>query len=364
MKIIINSSTSIIYYCLIFTLFFNSCKKENSNNPTVKVEIPSDFKLTFGQDTVLTVKPLTNISSDIKLEISFDETANIKITENIKLHDRLKEAIKLNSESKQILIKSNLLYPNSETSSINGEKIPPTYKFKISIIGKDGGIISQNTSSFVVEKSGVSIKGANKTNTIPFLYTLFSDKETLFDLESSSKVIEGVSWKLGSTNIESEKVSIINNQLKFAAYTGKLSQLEEKTYEVEPQLIKDGFQVASNKIKIIFIPAIQFVYGTYYPDLDLNIKYNYLIVDLLSGYKSAAPAFYPEKYKGKFSIELIEMNTKEYDNSKGIFSIDENTGVITVKANNELKPSKYKLTIKATANNGLEFTTPITLVLE
>ncbi len=355
---------SIVFTVIISFLMFNSCKKDAAVPQKVEIDVPSDFNLSYGKDTTLELTALKSSNEQLEVKLSFDEIANININRTVKLHDRLKEAIQVTADKKGILIRSSLLYPNSETSTINGEKIPPTYKVKIAAVNTKGVVVGEKSTTFKLSKSEVKIKGSAKDKSISFVYALFSDKETLFDLETSLIGLTGTSWSFQSNTVDKEKISIQNNQLKFAASTGKLSQLEEKTYEVEPELIKDGFPVASAKVRIIFIPAIKFLFGTYYPDMDITIRYPKLFVDLSSGYVSSAPVFYPEKYRGKFTIERIELDGQLYDNKEGNFSINESTGVITAKTNANLKTGSYAFNIKATATNGLEFLTTITLEYE
>ena len=363
MKIIMKPTLSFSCFIITLSLLFSSCKKDGTSEQKMIQEETSDFKLQFGQDTTLVLTSYDNTTGPVDYVLSFDETADIKISESSKLHDKLKDAIQVDRENKKIVIKSGLLYPNSEVSTTNGATIPPMYKVKLRAVAKDGKLLAEKLISFVLQKSTVNIQSSNGESSA-FIYTLFSDKASSFELFSEATRIAGTSWNAKSKGIDGEAVKIENNKVVFLGTTGSLTQKEEKTYELEPQLLKDGFAVASSKIKFIFIPAIQFVYGTYYPDLNLTVKYNYLVVDLQAGYVSKAPAFYPESYKGKFSIDKIEWNNKPYDDSKGTFTINEDTGIISTKAKNDLQKGSYKLTIKATANHGLEFTTPMTLVLE
>jgi len=363
MKIIMKPTFTFSCFIILLTLLFSSCKKDSPSDQQMIQEEASDFKLVFGQDTTLAFTSLGNIKAPVDYVLSFDGTADIKISTSINLHDRLKDAIQIDRENKKIVIKSGLLYPNSEVSTINGVAIPPIYKVALRAVAKDGKLLAEKLISFVLQKSSVHLLRSNAESS-DFIYTLFSDKASSFELHSEAARIAGTSWNVNSKGTDGETVKIEANSVVFAGNSGSLTQKDEKSYDLEPQLLKEGFPVASGKIKFIFIPAIQFVYGTYYPDLNLTVKYNYLFVDLQAGYVSKAPAFYPESYKGKFSIDKIEWNNKPYDNSNSIFSINEETGIISTKAKNDLPKGSYKLTVKATAKHGLEFTTPLTLVLE
>ena len=125
MKIIMKLTFSFTCLILTLTLLFSSCKKDDPTDQQMIQEEASDFKLVFGHDTTLAFTSLGNIKGPVDYVLSFDGTADIKISTSINLHDRLKDVIQIDRENKKIVIKSGLLYPNSEVSTINGVAIPP-----------------------------------------------------------------------------------------------------------------------------------------------------------------------------------------------------------------------------------------------
>ncbi|MDM1049844.1 hypothetical protein [Sphingobacterium hotanense] len=87
MKIIMKPTFSFSCFIITLSLLFSSCKKDGTSEQKMIQEETSDFKLQFGQDTTLALTSIDNTKGPVDYVLSFDETADIKISESIKLHD-------------------------------------------------------------------------------------------------------------------------------------------------------------------------------------------------------------------------------------------------------------------------------------
>ena len=112
---------------------------------------------------------------------------------------------------------------------------------------------------------------------------------------------------------------------------------------------------------MIFIPKIKYFFGQYYPDLDITIDYSTVHIGLSNGYLSAAPVFYPEKYKSTFRLKAVEKDGAPFANSGDIFEVEESSGKVRVKPSESLTAGSYTVYVEAISSTGLVFVTTLTL---
>jgi hypothetical protein len=339
-----------------------SCKKDAevpALNP-VEINLPNTLSLSYGEQQQVALPASLLGASDIKIAISFDETANIQITQDSKLHDKLAKAVIFDQAAGKLTVNTLLLYPNGSVSSVNGSKIPDSYKIAVSAKSAKENFEGKQTIDMKIRPSKLTIKGLDNQSDLPFAYVLYGDP-AIYDLEVPQAILTGATWDIANKATLGTDVSYKGNQLQFSSTAGDKNKKEEKSYDVVPVLQKDGFIIASRTLRVVFIPQIKFFYGTYYADLNLTILLNQLHIALSNGYLSAIPTLYPEKYKSAFAITGIEKDGQVFSNTDGIIEMNSATGSVTVKKNTILTAGAYKITAKATTTTGLEFTTSLTL---
>jgi len=355
-------------YGIALFLALAACKKEEKAPDLVTIDLPETVTLDYGSEKKLDASASLADREGVSLKVSFDRTPNVNIAAG-SLHDKLIQAVTV--EKNEVRIDSKLLYPNGAVSVNDGStKIPDDYRLTVTAQTSDGTVLGERTVSVKVAPGSISIKEAENKEEYPFAFTLYKKEETRFELESPTIPTTGTTWHLPAISGETT-VNLDGNQIKFAGVDGTPSQQPEKTYALEPALLKDGFPIAATKFKVTFIPEVQFFWGDYYPEWDLNIYYPIIQYALAGDFRTAAPVFFPTEYKGTFAIIKLERLAPPYtgdfvpfDDADGIFGIEEATGQITVKKNTTLAPGHYRATVKAVSSVGLEFTTEFTLGLE
>ncbi len=362
MRLYIKPLSPLFCATLILSLFLASCKK-TEHVPQVDLVIPTDLSIPYGSDTTIHISSPTGNSDKITYSLAFDEaTKNIKLR-NGNLLQTLEQAVTLNQEKGDLKIQTGLLFPNGATSVSSDVIIPEIYRVKVIAKSNAGNILKEEDLSFKILPGKITFQDVDQTSANAFTYRLFSNKETYIALDSTVKIPEGSQLQLPKS-AASTGIKITDNQLVFPSSTGNLSNLEEKSYTVEPALIKDGFPVASRKLKVTFIPQIKFFYGSYYPEYDVTVKTPLLNISLYGGFQSQKPVFYPEKYRSSFSIVKIEKDGEPFEDTDKLFAIKADLGIITVKTNKTLQAGQYKIFTKAVLTTGMELFTDLTLAMK
>ncbi len=347
------------------TSLITACKKDDAAPVAqVAMDLPASLSMTMGEQQAVGLPEKVQEDGNVTFELSFTENADVKISNNENLSDRLKQAVTIDATTKKLNIDSKLLYSNDSTSSITGSKLPSVYK--VTVIGhtSNSSVEGRHTLELKIVPAKLTIEGADNSLEVPFAYTLYSESGASFNLQAPSTAPHGTSWYLHSGASNAGLVSLVDNQIRFAATAGDPKKQAEVSYDIYPALQKDGFTIASRHFKVMFIPNIKFIYGTYYSDLDITVITNRVFIGLSNAYRSSAPTVYPEKYKKSFSIVSIEKDSKPFTDSEGIFGVESATGVVTVKKNTTLKAGSYKVTVKAITTVGLEFLTDFTIGME
>ncbi|HEY1196064.1 hypothetical protein [Flavobacterium sp.] len=353
--------TRILVMGILF-LSMAACNSENEETPQKQI----DFELTpgttmnYGETQDIALPSEVSAADDLEIALDYSLNENVKVTTTEYLNEKLSKAVTINKESKKISVNSNLLYPNSTVSSINGLKLPDSYKIIVNVSSKSQNFQGKQTVEFKINPAKITIKGLDSKATIPVGYVIYGDAAN-FELESPANVSSDTNWSIENQSSIGTEVSLNSNILKFGSNAGDPDKKTEKAYDVTPILLKDGFRVASTTFRVIFIPKIKFFFGTYYPEYDLTILLNNIHIALSNGYVSAAPTLSPATYKSSFAINGIKKDGQLFTDSENIFSINEKTGSVTVKKSTALTEGAYEITVKALTTTGLEFLTTLTL---
>lgn len=341
-----------------------SCQKDTFKpEPTIEIALPENTGMSYGQMVNIPIPSSLSNRNDLTLSLSYEKTTNVEISSSIKLHERLSKAVTFDENRQAIVINSSLLYPNRALSTTSGNKIPDSYAVTLLAKTSTGETVAKSDFKFTVSEGTIGINGADISNEIPFAYALYSENVTTFKLEALDLPTEGTSWHLSSSTGEPNSVAIENSTIRFSTGAGHPDKKSEYTYDLRPALLKDGFPVASTAFRVVFIPRVKFFFGMYYPDMDLTINLNLLHIALGNGYLSAEPMIYPENYKSSFSLQSVSLDGATFDNSAAIFSVNPQTGAITVKKDDTLKAGSYKMIVNAVTTTGHELQTDLTLVM-
>lgn len=340
----------------------SSCKKETAAIPAeISLSLPSQLSLRYGEKQEVHLPK--DLSSNAGLTFSFDfsQTADINLGNGSKLSDKLNQAITYDSEKQSIQINSALLYPNGAQSS--SARIPDDYKVTVIAKESQGTVVGKESFSIKITAGSIAIKGLQSGSELPYSYVLYSDQSTEFEIDPLGLSTAGASFHLAKKDGQENIASIADTHIKLSKDAGDPEKKAEKSFELTPELRKDGFTVASTTFRVILIPQIKFLFGQYYPDLDLTIDFSLIHIGLSNGYVSAAPTLYPEKYKSAFELVSIQKDGQAFADSEKLFSVNAQTGAVSVKKSDSLKAGSYKVTIKALTTTGLEFTGTLTLAM-
>ncbi|WP_440133890.1 hypothetical protein [Chitinophaga sancti] len=345
----------------VLMTIFSSCSKEDQKQvKEVAINMPVALSLNYGEEKDLDLPADLLSQQDVNFTLAFTGNENIQINANSRLYDQLAKAITLDRQVGKLHVNSGLIYPNGAVSGTTGKKLPDNYQVTLIANNQDETLKGKQTITVTVTPAKAGIRGLDNSGDLSYAYVLYSDPEAGFELEANGLSLEGTSWYLDSTGIAGV-VALSGNKIQFKKGAGNPDKKTEKVYELLTTLRKDGFDVASRKFRVTFIPQIRFFYGTYYPEYDLTVVTNQVYIALGNAYVAAAPTLYPEKYKSAFSLIALEKDGIAFEDKDGLFSLNEKTGAITVKKNTSLTAGSYQLRVKALTTTGLTFTTTMTL---
>lgn len=342
-------------------LSITACSSDNQETPPkqIDMELTPTSSIVYGAKQEIGLPSSILSASDLQISLDFSLTENVKVNSTESLNDKLLKAITVNKETGKISVNSALLYPNSAIST-SGTKLPESYKITVNASSASQNFQGKETIDLKITPAKLTVKGIDSKASIPVAYVIYGD-QAKFELEAPQNIGTDTNWAIDNPSAIGTEVSLSSNVLKFADNAGDPDKKTEKTYDVTPVLLKDGFPVATTTFRVIFIPKIKFFFGTYYPEYDLTILLNNLHIALSNGYVSAAPAFSPEAYKSSFAIDGIKKDGQLFTDTESIFSVNEKTGSVTVKKSTSLTEGAYEITVKAIATTGLEYSTTLTL---
>ena len=370
-----------LWQLAIFLFLFSACDSsddfmidtdvEETPEPPPEIEptgylapitLPDTIKLTYGEDFYAEL-PEDYKDQNVSFEMLFNHE-NINITDNKNLEDVLDAGIVIDTLNNQFSIRSQELYPNNFSSSITGKRLPEAYEITLTASAYPTFLPVSKTFFVKIAPAQIDIDEMDNELRIPFAYQMYGTSDSItYHLSTHELDLENTQWELHQNGRPDGKVFIENNQISFDENAGDPDQEAEWTYDLIASLSRDGFTLATRQFRVRFILEIKFLYGTFYPDLDLTILTNRLHIALHENYQSPAPNVYPAQYKQSFSILNIQKDGAAFTNEAGIISIDQKTGQIAVAHNHSLTAGEYLIKVQAETTVGLTFETDITLVM-
>lgn len=341
-----------------------SCSK-NTIQPvgTIEFSIGEDIVLIYGQSQQVNLPSSLFADGNLSLSLDFSETPEVDLGPSVTLRGQLAKAVTIDQKTRTLTLNTALLYPNDEVSTTNGKAIPAQYIISLIAKSPDGTILGKDAIALHVSQGKIAVKEAQNSEGTLFAYALYNDTGARFELDVLDIPNENTSWGLKANEANQGIVSVKDGYIKFAASAGDPDQKAEFSYDLEPVLLKDGIAVASTKFKVNFIPQIKFLFGAYYPDLGFTIDLSLLHIGLGNGYVSSAPTLFPEEYKSSFSLVSVSKDGAPFDNTNGVFRVNAETGVVSVKNDDVLVAASYKILVKAETTTGHELETALTLVM-
>lgn len=342
-----------------FAVALYSCS--NDDETTINAEVPefnAKLEVVYGESLKIPFSEATAQNPEAKISLDFSKIEAVQINDNTSLNTALEKAFTIhNGSDAHIELNSSLLYPNGAVSSINSKGIPDLYTISLVALNNNNEPVAKKLVSLKILPAEITVTDATpEINTGTLLrYSLFTTEETGIELKVEDIITENMTWSL--PNNTNEDIRIAGNQIVVAGTSGDLTKKEETTYALKPTLIKDGFPIATADLKLIFIPAIKFLYGQRVPGYDFYLEYNPLILPVTGGSKTDAPIFTPEKYKGSFKITSITKGNAgsevAFEDTNAIFGIVAETGEVTTKENTTLEKASYHLNIEAITSTGI-----------
>jgi len=340
----------------------SSCKKETAAIPTdISLALPATVSLRYGETQEIKVPNAPSATAGIDFSFDFSQTAEVNLGNGGKLREKMQQAIQYDSEKHSILVNSALLYPNDAQSG--SARIPEAYKITVIAKASNGTMVAKESFSLTVTAGTLAIKGLKTGSELPYAYVLYGDESAAFEIDPQGIPTTGATYQLPAAGGQDNIASITGTQITLSKNAGDPAKKAEKAYELSPELRKDGFPVASTTFRVILIPQIKFLFGQYYPDLNLTIDFSLIHIGLSNGYVSAAPTLYPENYKSTFELVSIQKDGVAFDDSEKLFSVNAQTGAVTVKKSDNLKAGSYQITVKALTTTGLTFNAKLTLAM-
>ncbi|MFD2598970.1 cadherin repeat domain-containing protein [Sphingobacterium corticis] len=348
---------------LLSVLIFSNCKKEETPQD-IPMGLPADLSIPFGRIQEIELDKSSLDKKSTQFSLDFSNIENLAITSNLSLRQYLEKGIIIDHATKKIIISTEELFPNGATSAIDGKQIPDYYQVTVIATDQNGAVVGRQNVNIKIQSPNIRLINKDTDANAEFSYMLYGETENNhFNLSLSDDAQATGTWKVATKSGSEQIANVSGNTLTIKALVNKKDN-EETSVTIQSSFEKDGFTIASRDFRIIFIPQIKFFFGQYYPEYDLTINMNLIHIALSNAYVSSAPAFFPEKYKGKFRIDSIEKDGKAFDDVNNIFSIDESSGIIRVMKNQTLSAGRYTLTVEAKTTVGLTMRNTLTLAME
>ncbi len=326
--------------------------------------LPDSLAITYGQQTQFALPAEYQGRADVRLALSFGDNPRLKLTATDSLKDVLARAITVDQATRRVSIDARQLYPTNTLSVLNGVRTPRTYLATLTATSVNGFQPVKSRFALRVLPAQLTIAELNTTDKIPYGYGIYDGKPLYYTIKYAGLDTTGTTLDLHVSGRPDGKVVLAGKRVQLAADAGDPTRKYEWTYDMTPMLFKNGYQVAYRQFRVVLMPKPKFFFGTYYSAYDLIVLQNRVVIQLGKSYTSAAPTFYPDKYKGSFALKTIEKDGQPYTDSGNIFSVDAATGKVTVAPNTVLAAGSYKVTVQTQSTTGLMLETALTLVME
>ncbi|MBW8687375.1 hypothetical protein [Chitinophaga rhizophila] len=354
---------------LSFVAFlFAACGKED---PIVDMgylppaTLPDSVTMSYGTILTLTLPDEYKNRPYVHFRLDFKANTNLKVNNTDSLQALLAKAITVDAANSRIRIDGSKLYPNNNSSDASGLRLPDVYYVSLIAESTVGLKAVRSDVKLKVLPAALGIKELSATDPIPYGYSLYSDnKDIIYTVDYNGLSQAGTVLTYHQNGRPDSRISLQGDKIVLDKDAGDELKKHEWTYDLFAILTKDGYTVATKQFRAVLMPKPKFLYGTYYPEYDLTIVQNSVVIALWNGYTSPAPVLNPEKYKGSFRILSISKGGTPYNDSYDIFSVDKTTGKISVAENSILDAGEYKLVVEATTTVGITLTADFTLVME
>ncbi len=328
------------------------------------ITLPDSLVLTYGQQTQLLLPAEYQGRADVRLALGFGDNPRLKLTDADSLKDVLVRAITVDQAARRVSIDTRRLYPSNMLSISNGVRTPRVYRVTLTARSTSGFQPVKSLFTVRVVPAQLNIAELNTPDKIPYGYGIYDGKPLYYTIDYAGLDATSTTLGLHVNGRPDGKVLLSGQRVQIAADAGDPTRKYEWTYDMIPQLFKDGYEVARRQFRVVLMPKPKFFFGTYYASYDLTVLQNRVVILLGKGYTSAAPTFYPDKYKGSYALKSIEKDGLPYPDSSQIFSVDATTGIVTVAPNVVLAAGSYKVTVQTQTTTGLPLTADLTLVME
>jgi hypothetical protein len=326
--------------------------------------LPDSLALPYGQQVQLTLPAEYQGRADVRLALSFRDNPRLKLTATDSLTALLARAITVDQASRRISIDARRLYPTSTFSSSSGVRTPRTYQATLTATSSSGFQPVKSHFTVRVLPAQLNIVELNTADKIPYGYGIYDNKPLAYTVDYAGLDSTGTALDLHVNGRPDGQVALAGRRVVVAPGAGDPAQQAEWIYDLLPNLSLDGYRVAYRQFRVVLMPKPKFFFGTYYSSYDLTVLQNRVVIQLGSAYTSAAPTFYPEKYKGSFTLKSVEKDGLPFADSRQVFSVDAASGKVSVAPNTVLAAGSYKLTLQTQATTGLPLETALTLVME
>jgi hypothetical protein len=249
-------------------------------------------------------------------------------------------------------------------SATTGLQTPATYRATLTATSDVGFKAVQSAIKIRVVPASLRIVELPTTDKIPYGYGIYDNKLLAYTIDYTGLNPANTALALHVNGRPDGKIGLVGQQVIVAADAGDPTRKNEWIYDLIPALTKDGYTVANRQFRVVLMPKPKFFFGTYYSDYDLTVLENRVVIRLGSAYTSKSPTFYPDKYKGTYSLKSIEKDGVAYNDFSKVFSVDAATGKVSVVTNPVLSSGSYKVTVQTQASTGLLLETALTLVME
>ena len=353
---------------LVAALSLTGCKTELEQVVNLgylpPFSLPDSLALTYGQQVQLTLPAEYQGRADVRLALSFRDNPRLKLTATDSLTAVLARTITVDQASRRISIDARRLYPTNTLSDHNGVRTPRTYQATLTATSSSGFQPVKSHFTVRVLPAELNIAELGTADKIPYGYGIYDGKPLYYTVDYAGLDSTNTELSLHVNGRPDGKVALAGRRVVLAADAGDPAKKAEWIYDMLPTLSRDGYRVAYRQFRVVLMPKPKFFFGTYYSSYDLTVLQNRVVIQLGKAYTSAAPTFYPEKYKGSYALKSVEKDGLPYSDSRQVFSVEAATGKVTVAPNTVLAAGSYKLTLQTQATTGLTLETALTLVME
>ncbi|UII27211.1 hypothetical protein LVD15_01940 [Fulvivirga maritima] len=352
---------------LLAILAIFSCNDDDQvtyNGYLPPIELKDSVVVTYGETLTLALPTEYQEREGTTLTLDFSSNDDLQVNSSETLANLLAEAITINTSENSILIDASEIYPNNVYSEDSDVRLPEVYNVTVNASSEAGLEAVQTSFVLRVNLADLGIVEVSSADEIPYDYALYGTVAE-YSIDYNGLESEGTELDLFFNGRPDGHVNLVEGKIVVDEDAGDENKESEWTYDLIPTLTKDGYMVARKQFRVMLVPKPKFFYGSYYPDLDITVIQNRLVMALGNEYATMIPAFYPEKYRGSFSIKSISKDGNAFEDTEALFSIDEENGRVSVQGNTSLTAGEYTLVVEnESSTTDFVLEAELTLVME